>query len=123
MKTEEGRIEAAKEAARNVARHEALTGYTEPRNWEKDGNPVAGVYSHLAAVGFTRIGTRMFAVTFRDEYVRHFYKTRLEYLREQIEAERISTGELIELQGLADRIEPGDNLLLEWAGVPEFPED
>jgi hypothetical protein len=50
-------------------------------------------------------------------------KGRLEYLRKEIEAERISTGEILELQSLAAYIEPGDVLLLEWAGVPEFAED
>jgi len=44
---------------------------------------------------------------------------RLEYLRSQIEAECISTGEIIELQSLVDHIDPGDTLLLEWAGVKE----
>lgn len=44
---------------------------------------------------------------------------RLEYLRSQLRAECISTGELIELQGLAGFIEPGDVELLEAAGVPE----
>jgi hypothetical protein len=47
---------------------------------------------------------------------------RLEYLRSQIRAEQISYGEIAELQGLADQIEPGDVELLEWAGVPEHPE-
>lgn len=47
-------------------------------------------------------------------------KTRLEYLREQIEAENISYGEIAELQSLAGYIEPGDVVLLEWAGVPEM---
>ena len=47
-------------------------------------------------------------------------KERLEYLRGEIEAERISYGELSELQDLAKHIEPGDVLLLQWAGVPEF---
>jgi len=46
-------------------------------------------------------------------------KARLEYLRGEIEAERISYGEIAELQSLAGHIEPGDVLLLEWAGVPE----
>ncbi len=46
-------------------------------------------------------------------------KTRLEYLREQIEKEAISYGEIIELQSLAKYIEAGDVVLLEWAGVPE----
>jgi len=49
-------------------------------------------------------------------------KERLEYLRGEIEAECISYGEISELQSLAEYIEPGDVLLLEWAGVPEFPE-
>ncbi len=44
---------------------------------------------------------------------------RLEYLRTQIDAECISMGEIIELQGLADQIDPSDVQLLEWAGVPE----
>lgn len=49
-------------------------------------------------------------------------KERLEYLRGEIEAERISMSEIHELQGMADQIDPSDVLLLEWAGVPEFPE-
>ncbi len=47
---------------------------------------------------------------------------RLEYLRGELRAERISYGELAELQSLAGHIEPGDVELLEAAGVPEFPE-
>lgn len=44
---------------------------------------------------------------------------RLEYLRGEMRAERISYGELAELQKLARYIESGDTELLEWAGVPE----
>jgi hypothetical protein len=44
---------------------------------------------------------------------------RLEELRTLIIEERISQGEIAELQGLAEYIEPGDVQLLEWAGVPE----
>ena len=40
---------------------------------------------------------------------------RLEYLRSQIEAERISWFEIAELQGLAEHIDPADVQLLEWA--------
>lgn len=47
---------------------------------------------------------------------------RLEELRATIRDERISMSELVELQGMADQIDPGDVELLEWAGVPEFPE-
>ena len=46
---------------------------------------------------------------------------RLEELRAELRAERISWGELAELQGLAAHIEPDDLELLEAAGVPESP--
>lgn len=49
-------------------------------------------------------------------------KARLEYLRGEIEEERISYGEIFELQSLAEYIEPGNVLLLEWASVPEYEE-
>lgn len=45
---------------------------------------------------------------------------RLEYLRGELQAERMSWGELAELQDLAPHIAPGDVELLEAAGVPEF---
>lgn len=48
---------------------------------------------------------------------------RLEYLRGEIEAERISWGEIAELQDLAEHIDPGDVVLREWAGIPEFEEE
>lgn len=49
-------------------------------------------------------------------------KRRLEYLRRELRAERISTGELCELQGFADdgQIAEGDVELLEAAGVSEW---
>ena len=46
-------------------------------------------------------------------------QARLEYLRGELKAERISYGELSELQDLAPYIDPGDVELLEAAGVPE----
>lgn len=46
-------------------------------------------------------------------------KERLEYLRGELRAERISYGELAELQCLAPHIESGDVELMEAAGVPE----
>ena len=46
-------------------------------------------------------------------------KARLEYLRGEILAERISYDELGELKELSVFIEENDTLLLEWAGVPE----
>jgi hypothetical protein len=47
-------------------------------------------------------------------------KKRLEYLRKEIRKERISYGEIAELQSLSQYIDKGDIELLEWAGVPEF---
>ena len=47
-------------------------------------------------------------------------KCRLEYLRQELRAERISFGELSELQSLAKHIDAGDVELLEVAGVPEM---
>lgn len=44
---------------------------------------------------------------------------RLEYLRGELRAERISYGELAELQSLVEYIDKGDVELLEAAGVPE----
>lgn len=44
---------------------------------------------------------------------------RLKYLKEQIEKECISYGEIAELQNLAKYIDPSDTQLLEWAGVEE----
>lgn len=44
---------------------------------------------------------------------------RLADIRESIENESVSWGELAELQSLVEHIDPGDILLLEWAGVPE----
>jgi len=50
-------------------------------------------------------------------------KDRLEYLRGEIEAERISYGEISELQSLVEHIDEDDVLLLQWAGVPEPGDD
>lgn len=47
-------------------------------------------------------------------------KTRLEHLRTELRAERISYAELAELKDLARYIEAGDVELLEAAGVPEY---
>ena len=49
-------------------------------------------------------------------------KDRLEYLRGELRAERISYFELAELQSLAAHIDPDDVELREAAGVPESEE-
>jgi len=46
-------------------------------------------------------------------------KERLEELRTELREERISYGELVELQSLVEHIEADDVELLEAAGVPE----
>lgn len=50
---------------------------------------------------------------------------RLDYLRGEIEAERISWGELAELQALGSQgLIPDDEMLLrQWAGLPESSDD
>ena len=50
-------------------------------------------------------------------------RERLEYLRGELRAERISYAELAELQDLAGEIDAGDVELLEAAGVPEHDEE
>jgi len=50
-------------------------------------------------------------------------KERLEELRIEIQNERISIGEIIELQSLVEHIDKSDVELLQWAGVDEFEED
>ena len=46
-------------------------------------------------------------------------KKRLEYLRKEIRAERISYSEIAELQSLSKYIDDDDIELLQWAGVSE----
>ena len=46
-------------------------------------------------------------------------KGRIEYLRQELRAERISYGELAELDSLKAHIDPSDLEMLEAAGVPE----
>lgn len=46
-------------------------------------------------------------------------KARLEYLRQELRQERMSYGELAELQDLIPYIDKSDIELLEAAGVPE----
>ena len=76
-----------------------------------------------------RVAVYAYMETWIDDEIDRLYlekteeiKERLEYLRKELRAERISHGELAELQTLAPHIEAGDIELLEAAGVPEFPE-
>ena len=58
-------------------------------------------------------------VDFKAIRERQSTRKRLEYLRAEIKAERISYGEIAELQSLAEYIECDDVLLREWAELPE----
>ena len=49
----------------------------------------------------------------------NWVKQRLEELRVEIQAERISLGEILELQSLAKHIDKGDVELLQWVGIKE----
>jgi sensor domain CHASE-containing protein len=46
-------------------------------------------------------------------------KARLEHIRKEIRAERVSLGEIAQLQDLVMYIDPNDVELLQWAGVEE----
>jgi len=68
--TEDGRLAAAEAAGRAVAYFEIRNGHTTPReNWDRDGDHNAGAYSHLAAVGFTRLGCRTYSLPFINAYL------------------------------------------------------
>ena len=72
-------------------------------------------YAAFRQVKVTKTGKERFDRNATMQAIRN----RLEYLRGEINAERISYGEIAELQDLAKFIDPGDVLLLEWGGVPE----
>ena len=55
----------------------------------------------------------------RERYDKELVKRRLEILRKELRGERISYGELLELQSLAEFIDPDDVELREAAGLPE----
>lgn len=88
----------------------------KPHKW--DGHEIefakesVAVYQEMVAVAYSA-----------SEHEPDNVPARLEYLRGELRAERISLGELVELQSLAPFIPEGDVELLEAAGVPEHAED
>jgi len=99
----------------------------------EDGQEVAGVWNGITDDGNTyriidleattldqlREQIRAYHLKQRNGYGERIARRRLEYLRGELRAERISYGELAELQGLAHYIADDDVELLEPAGVPE----
>jgi len=77
------------------------------------------LYAQFRKVKVTKTGKELFD---RKATLKAI-KDRLEYLRQEILAEKISYSEIVELQDLKEFISPEDTLLLEWAGVPEFAEE
>ena len=75
----------------------------------KDGHTLAEVQAAI----------REWHLCQHNGYGERLAKRRLEYLRGELQAERISYGELSELFKLHEYIEDGDVELLEAAGVPE----
>lgn len=67
-------------------------------------------------------GFKCFMRHYTDNLKESKAKERLEYLRQELRAERMSYSELAELQSLAKYIDPCDVELLEPADVPEFSE-
>lgn len=74
------------------------------------------LYARLRCVKITKTGKERFDHKATEKVI----QSHLEYLREEIENERISYSEIAELQDLKNFIQPDDTLLLEWAGVSEF---
>lgn len=90
------------------------SGYTDNGNTYRV-DEISGELS----LGMLKQRIREYHLAHRNGYGERIAKRRLEYLRGELRAERMSYGEVAELQGLADYIEPGDVELLEAAGVPE----
>lgn len=76
-------------------------------------NEYNGLCHELTSIGYD------LKVIHRINYKKYKIKRRLDYLRNELRAECISYGELIELQSLSKYIDPFDTELLEAAGVPE----
>lgn len=88
--------------------------YVGPNDWDDDRD-----WAYLVTVAL-QYGNSAVPKPTREEFsnLRNAVK-RLEYLRGEIRAQRISLSEIVELQSLAPYITDGDVELLEWAGVPE----
>jgi len=90
---------------------------------ESDGRPVAIIALGTAAERIADACARDNAAFDRERFLAacgvQQPRVRLEELRVELREERISYGEIAELQDLASFIDPSDVELLEAAGVPE----
>lgn len=84
-----------------------------------DGNTYQIVEIEAMHLNTLKRHIRQYHLKKHNGYGERIAKKRLEYLRGEIAKERISYGEVAELQSLTDYIENDDVELLEWAGVPE----
>jgi len=90
--------------------------------WEAytaDGNTYQVVELTANTLEQIRHKIRSYHIRKHNGYGERIARRRLEYLRGELRAERMSYGESNELMGLSNYIEPGDVELLEAAGVPE----
>ena len=88
----------------------------------------SGYMDYLYTLGTNTVSIPEFESLWKSRHYRAGWKlgqerrmSRLSYLREQVDNERISYAELVELQELdcEGSIPEDDTVLLEWAGVPE----
>jgi len=95
----------------------------------KDKNFLKEAFAQNNVSAYAKLYTRYHPLGYISEKQYNSYvaykeaKTRLEYLRGEIEAERISYGEIEELRALTPYIDKGDVQLLQWAGVNEHEEE
>jgi hypothetical protein len=108
--------------------HDLLDGYSEDANMGKwsgyidDGNSYTIHSRHANTLESLKREIRIYHLDRHNGYGERYAARRLEYLRQELQAERMSYGEQVELQNLTDYIKDGDVELLEAAGVPEFCE-
>lgn len=82
-----------------------------------------GIGQHTSAMPGAHLGARIAFASLPGDcqkmVLQDLRSVRLEYLRAELRAERISYGELTELQGLSPFIPAEDTELREAAGIPE----
>ena len=116
----------------SIFAHQVMVICLDPVGSELGLSPVEGLLVKIKIIDNNNVLVNGENVGNRQAAVRKFtglvqarlqINERLEYLRGEIEAERISTEEIVELQSLVEYIDEGDTLLLQWAGVPEFSDE